>query len=235
MANTPRPNQILSDAQVSAITQRAVELQLAGESGVSGLDFEVTTLQQLTQAAEEVGVSQDLVMRAASEVLSPAPVAASAPDKLRNGNLVVDEIFEGRLQPDDVPELLAEVRRLMGAAGEWRFANGEFHWFHSGEGKLTLTPVGRNTRVSMTLPVGGFQAIFVGYMGLGAAAATTIVAQAAGLEFGQGLLAALFVGGLAALIAMGFTDEPFRLAARRRLDRGHALLGAVKATLRTDE
>jgi hypothetical protein len=152
MSDAPRPDRRLTEAQAEAILRRAAELQAASDG--AGTQADGVGLEQLTEAAAEVGVSSEMVRKAASEVLAGSRPQPRRPAVWGAFMPITDRIILGRLHDDDLPELLEELREISGTAS-WSAKGGEFTWQTRSGLALRLTHVGRNTRLWMSMPTGG--------------------------------------------------------------------------------
>jgi hypothetical protein len=103
------PERRYDDKEVALILKRATETSAAGLG-------EGLTLEQLKVIAAEAGIDPEAVSTAASSLesqRSTQPVAAIA----RSVAPQHERVVEGRVQPEDMPELLAAIRRMMGRQG----------------------------------------------------------------------------------------------------------------------
>jgi hypothetical protein len=103
------PERRYDDKEVALILKRATETSAAGLG-------EGLTLEQLKVIAAEAGIDPEAVSTAAGSLenqrrTSPgtATTRSVAPQHER--------MVEGRVQPEDMPELLAAIRRMMGRQG----------------------------------------------------------------------------------------------------------------------
>jgi hypothetical protein len=127
-----------SDGEVREILKKAVQKppsrSLSRREGLS--------LAELKSIGEEVGIDPARLEDAARSV---AERKTSAPSRLLGGPTVLDfeRKVQGVFQPDDTPEILSLVRRIMGHQGEVDEIHGSLEWQVKGETGnryVTLTP-----------------------------------------------------------------------------------------------
>jgi hypothetical protein len=162
MTGSQPPGRQYTDKEVRAILQRTVALQATGDPANPAQSADGTTLDQLQQAAAELGLDPALVARAAAEVVAdPDPGRGSW---LLGGPWSVDSdyIVEGMVTEDDWPLLLEEMRAATGRVGHPKTVGKAFEWLSLQPDGLhvSLTPHGANTRVRVTARFGGWAVLF---------------------------------------------------------------------------
>lgn len=103
------PERRYDDKEVALILKRATETSAAGMG-------EGLTLDQLKVIAAEAGIDPEAVTSAATSLeraRTTQPVAAMS----RSVAPQYERVVEGRVREEDLPELLAAVRRMMGRQG----------------------------------------------------------------------------------------------------------------------
>src|SRR5438105_12921837 len=105
MSNLPSSREQFTDKQVSAILRRAAELQsgrgdAGGQSGASA-GF---SLQQLQQAAAELGIDPRCIEEAAAELESVRPSEGRSSFWGGPSLVVVERIVDGSITEEDWPD-----------------------------------------------------------------------------------------------------------------------------------
>lgn len=108
-AGLDMPERRYDDKEVALILKRATESSAAALG-------EGLTLEQLKVIAAEAGIDPDAVSSAADSLDRPRRSQAVAATT-RSVAPQFERFIEGRLHPEDMPELLAAVRRMMGRQG----------------------------------------------------------------------------------------------------------------------
>jgi hypothetical protein len=233
MTDPPPPERKLTGTQVDAVLARALELQSAHAEGATQTDVDATSIQQLSDAAAEVGLSPDLVRRAATEILDSPSLGLSDLIEIQADSLVIDRIFPGSFSPDDVPHLLDDLREIVGAKGEWHANSDEFSWGASGM-RLRIASVGRNSRVDIRTPFAPNGFPVVGCVTVwGSLFALVLILLTGGDPFsGLALLfLAIFAGVLGTAVHL-VTRQAFARARNMRLHEAKQALAAVTSRLR---
>ena len=134
-----------SDEEVREILRKAVQKapsrSLSRREGLS--------LSELKSIGEEVGIDPARLEDAARSV---AERKTSAPSRFLGGPTVLDfeRKVKGVFQPDDTPEILSLVRRIMGHQGEVDEIHGSLEWQvkgDTGNRYVTLTPKDGTTTI----------------------------------------------------------------------------------------
>jgi len=139
MDETPLEERRFSDREIREILKRAVEkapsraLQKRGDEGLS--------LAELKAIAGEVGIDPDRVENAARSV---ALTGTNRSSPVLGGPTVLsfERRVEGEIDPEETPEILALIRRIMGSQGEVSEVHGSLEWAvkgDSGERYVTLS------------------------------------------------------------------------------------------------
>jgi hypothetical protein len=148
-----------SDRDMNAIIQRAAALQQEASSDkASG-----PTLDQIQQAASELGISPEMVARAADEISSSPPDVGLS----RFGSptaAVYSRSAEGVLQEHELPGLLKEIRRLTGRVGYPRSMGDSFEWQSNQPDGLhiSLTPRNGKTLIDVRASFGNWVGACIG-------------------------------------------------------------------------
>lgn len=130
-SNDPR----FSDADVSRILQRVVELQQQALVPTGGL-----TLHQLEDVAREAGLDARLVAQAAADVTA-APETGDEEVALLSGAPVRTRVVRhvaARLVPAATAAIEAELRQVFGAGGELRVDGDTLSWTTSEDDDRTV-------------------------------------------------------------------------------------------------
>ena len=212
-AGPDMPERRYDDKEVALILKRATETSAAALG-------EGLTLEQLKVIAAEAGIDPDAVSSAATSLDRPKAQAVAA--TTRSVAPQFERVVEGRLQAEDVPELLAAVRRMMGRQGvvttefdgvQWRARDA------AGGRYISIQPQGDRTAIR---GLGNFRdgaavSAFIG--GTLGAVGVAVLARSFGLVEALGI-------GVAPLFAVGAL-VPARLMWRRLFRRESTALHAA--------
>ncbi|MCW3098259.1 MAG: hypothetical protein JWL77_3877 [Chthonomonadaceae bacterium] len=157
MNGSDLPTRHYTDREVGAILKRAVEIQAGHSDGGLALDaLDGTTLDQLQQAAVELGLDPALIAQAAAEVRDVGGVGRVT--RLFGGpwSIDSDHIIEGMVTEEDWAALVEEIRASTGRVGYPKIVGKAFEWLSLQPDPLhvSVTPHGSNTRVRVTARFG---------------------------------------------------------------------------------
>lgn len=136
------PERRYDDKEVALILKRATETSAAGLG-------EGLTLEQLKVIAAEAGIDPEAVSTAADSLESQRPVQPGTAIT-RSVAPQYERVVEGRLRTEDMPELLAAIRRMMGRQGvvttefdgvQWRARDA------AGGRYISIQPQGERTAI----------------------------------------------------------------------------------------
>lgn len=112
-----------SDRDMKAIIQRAAALQAETPTErASG-----ATLDQIQEAAAELGISPEMVARAADEITNN-PVERSVSFLGAPTSAEYCRSAEGELHESDIPAVIKEIRRLTGRVGDPKSVGSSLEW-----------------------------------------------------------------------------------------------------------
>ncbi len=216
MLDHHEPERRLAEKEVTALLQRAAELQAARPEEAPAMPpREGITLAQLQQAAAELGIAPRFVQEAAWEAASLPAI----PDRgsFWGGPWVTDleSTVPAPVTEAEWPALLEGIRRASGRVGTATRCGTAFEWSCSNPDLLhvTVTPAGQETRLRVLARCGEWgAAIHVGLLSL---ALILSLALPTALHLGPlaGLaLAVVWFGGAFAAGRIAFG----RFCARRR-------------------
>jgi hypothetical protein len=162
-SDTPLGERKFSDREVREILKKAVEKApsraLAKGEGIS--------LSDLKSIGEEVGIDPDRVEDAARAVAlggGKKPFSLLGFPRILNFSRKV----KGELDPADIPEVLALIRRIMGQQGEADEIHGLLEWSTKGEiGESYVTLSSRDETTTITSSANLTQMAVVGYLPAG--------------------------------------------------------------------
>jgi hypothetical protein len=145
-----------TEKEVSAILKRAAELQGDGAHESGG-----TSLEQLQQAAAEIGIGPSMVERAAVELGTKDMQGPGA--KWLGGPWGVDyeKLLPGIIDEDSWPGAVEDLRAETGRVGFPKQVGKGYEWLSLQPDPLhiTFTPSGQNTRVRVTARFGQWGAL----------------------------------------------------------------------------
>ncbi len=136
---------IFSDKEVGEILRRAATIQ-SGSTEITTTDG--TTLAELKRVAGEVGISSNLIGRAASELDQARTIIASA----SSNSVMVEQTLEGTLTDETWDRLVNSARAFTGKPGKSEFGSQTREWLDGSEtGSIMLSGTNRNGRVQLKL------------------------------------------------------------------------------------
>lgn len=179
------------EAEVVRILERATELQEARVDSVPGSGL---TLDELAEAAREVGIDPAIVRRVAAELegefreATPASRLAGGPLRLR-----IERKVEGELPPNRFEDVLLLVRRATGDEGVATLTDRTLTWRTGGAGELARRWVALHgedgyTVITWEEKLANLAGALYGGLGLGV-----------GAGLGAGAAAPLLTAGMTAL------------------------------------
>ncbi len=148
-----------SDRDINAIIKRAGELQLGASSDKST----GATLEQIQQAAAELGITPDMVAKAAQDVDSG--YAADATLLFLGGPIRADfsRVAKGAILEQDVPGILKEIRRVSGRVGFPKSIGNALEWQSNQPDGLhvVLTPEKDHTTIDVRAAFGAWTGLCI--------------------------------------------------------------------------
>ena len=142
-----------TEKEVRAILSRVAQLHGERASGDAGHG---TTLQQLEQAANELGLDASLVRRAAIDIDNDT--GAGSTSLLLGGpwNVDSDRIVPGRVTVENWPGIVEDIRSATGRIGTPKIGGTLFEWTSRQPDGLhvSVSPSGDNSRVRITARFG---------------------------------------------------------------------------------
>jgi plasmid stability protein len=227
MSSSPLDHRRFSEKEVREILARAVEPSTVRE----GDDEPGVSLAELQSIAREVGIAPERVETAARAVVGTEN-ARSHPLLGMPRQLEVERRVRGELQPADVPDVLATIRRAMGKQGSAQEVLGTLEWRSSGDAGSRLITVSSRGE---TTTVGGVadlrQLAIVAYLPAGIISlVTTLLGVAEAAQAGS----ALGVGLALAVVPVAYTGLR-ALVKRLAASQARTLESAVDAVARAIE
>jgi hypothetical protein len=222
MAQEPVGNRRFTEKEISAILQRATELQAHEEGTSPGGGM---SLEQLQQAATELGIKPHLISRAAADVASGSmerPYSFWSPTT----HLHLEGVVPHRISEDNWPTLLNKMRRVSGRVGDSVSVGKSFEWTSDSPDTchVSVTPHGEQSRVSIASRYGEWIMVFY-FLPLLPAFIACIVATKA-TSFSGPVDTAVILGILAG--AMGLGHLGFANLARARRRTAQALMTVLE-------
>jgi hypothetical protein len=196
--DVPIEQRRFTDREVREIIKKAVE----STSSTDLVRSEGLSLEELKAIAGDVGIDPDRLEAAARAVVMGG--AGGTKNKLFGGPIVLDfeEKVPAEFDPQDTPELLSMIRRVMGQQGEAEELHGSIEWSvkgDMGERYVTLAPRDGTTTIRGSANLSNAAILTylpVGIVGAIAAVAGTIAAlnngNPVGLIFTLGLIPILY-------------------------------------------
>jgi hypothetical protein len=180
------------DREVSALIKRAAELQAESSDNSSDLP----TLGQVQQAASELGIRQEFLERAASELSEIPKRKGILGGEMRNRRTAT---VQGRLRPDRWPMVLHRMRDLTNRVGQPLENADSFEWISRQPDKLhvSIVPDGVQTRISVQSDISDWLVLFCVFpfpFALIAAAVMKLTLGWVGLAIWFGIFAAILLG-----------------------------------------
>lgn len=198
MPDVPIKDRKFSDREVREIIKKAVEQSSSKEL----VKAEGLSLDEIKAIGGEVGIDPERLEAAALAVMRGG--TGGTKNKLFGGPIVLDfeEKVPAEFDPQDTPELLSLIRRIMGQQGEAEELHGSIEWSvkgDMGERYVTLAPRDGTTTIRGSANLSNAAILTylpVGIVGTIGAVAGTITAlkngNPVGLIFTLGLLPALY-------------------------------------------
>ena len=161
--DTPIEDRRFTDREVREILSQAVATRPA--AGVASA--EGTTLEELRAIGSDVGIDPRRVEEAARSLVYDGD---TRPNRWLGGATTVrsERRVEGTFDPEDSPEALAVIRRIMGRQGEVEAIHGAIEWSDSTdaiERHLTISSKDGITTVRGSTNLSGFAGIAYGTVG----------------------------------------------------------------------
>jgi len=215
-----------SDEEVSKILDRATEATSAGR-GASLASAEGTSLSELHEIADEVGIPKELITRAAAS-LDLAPADPVAQRKWLGQNIGVGRTIDlpRPLTDAEWNRLVADLRETFNAQGKMR-SEGAFRQWTNSNLQALLEPTETGQRLRLRTFKGN--AITFQGMGLGFAVLPAVIAllsSPASVDFRSTIL---FAGlGIAGFLGSRLTVP---IWARTRAEQMEAVMARLKASI----
>jgi len=165
MDHTPLDGRKFTDAEVREILKHAVER--SPSRALAGSKTEGLSLADLKSIAGEVGIDPQRVELAARHVASRGKGSSGrligGPTALR-----LERRVDGEIDPEDTPEVLALIRRIMGHQGEVSEIHGSLEWTAKGDsGERYITISSRDGATAITGAANLTNAAIVTYLPAG--------------------------------------------------------------------
>jgi len=193
---TPESNRRYSEDEIEKILEEATNAQAAGVR--PGSESSGMTLAELHDIAEEVGISRDLVTRAASKL--DRPTAATSPQKRFMGTTIgLGRTFHLDRAPTDREweRLVVHLRETFDARGHLT-EEGSFRQWNNGNLQVLLEPTDGGTRLRLqSLRSSARVGLIAGAFWL---AMSPVVLLGLILSGGSASIAAIILAGLVAAI-----------------------------------
>lgn len=192
------PERRFSEEEVGQILRKAASLQIEGSKDPSGV-----SLGQLKQAANELGIAENLI----DEALLDEDSETTGKSSLFKGPAVVQvkSTVQGTFDPSDWPAILSDIRTVAGSIGQTTEIGQSFEWV-GGEppAHVSLNPEDGHTTVHVFIKnseVGAFMLFMGTFLSFAISMAIIMPAHLGALRNLIGILALVSVGHLALRMA----------------------------------